>query len=299
MKPTVPQFKRPGGTAPHMNVKAKSDRKPRDSTSDLSRTCFVATPIGAETSDVRKSADGLLNEVVVPELTSLGFDVVVPHQMSTPGSITSQVVEHLIESSLVVANLTGLNPNVMYELAVRHATQKPIVILAEASTVLPFDVSDQRTLFFENNMMGAFRLRPAFRAAVTAAMDQGEVEDNPIYRGRAASIIKSQPGTPDTTKYIIDRLEGLERLILDFGRRSRKREPLAYRSRTLTVSARGATAELDKIHRKLAAVFPDCVIEVRDGQLTILADGSDDVRREIVTMLRESASVAEVRVSTQ
>ena len=39
--------------------------------------------------------------------------------------ITSQVLQHVTEDALVVADLTGRNPNVFYELALRHAIRKP------------------------------------------------------------------------------------------------------------------------------------------------------------------------------
>jgi hypothetical protein len=56
--------------------------------------------------------------------------------IASPGSITDYIINQLIDADLMVANLTGPNPNVLYELAVRHAANKPIVTLAEHNTVM-------------------------------------------------------------------------------------------------------------------------------------------------------------------
>jgi len=145
----------------------------------------------------------------------MSIEVIVPHEMDVPGSITNQVIQHLIDDDLVVANLTGLNANVMYELAVRHATRKPIVSLIEESTPIPFDVADDRMIRFVNDMKGVEEVIPKFASMVKEALNTPE-PDNPIYRAVESKVMKeiSRDAGQGATAYVIERLEKVEHLLL-------------------------------------------------------------------------------------
>lgn len=179
---------------------------------DKPKRCFVVTPIGAGDSDTRRKAQGILDTVIRPALNKKGYVVYVAHEISTLGSITKQVIKHLIEDELVIANLTELNPNVMYELAVRHAVRLPVITIAEDGTILPFDISDERTIFYKNDMAGAYELNPRLESAIDEAV-KDEHPDNPIYRVTQAMLIKESTETPTIEKYIIDRLDSIEESI--------------------------------------------------------------------------------------
>jgi len=179
---------------------------------DTTINCFVITPIGKSDSEERRLADGLINTVIRPKLEEIGFSVRAAHEISKSGSITKQIIECLLNDGLVIANLTGLNPNVMYELAVRHAARLPTISLAEEGTVLPFDISDQRTIFYTNDMQGVSELGDKLVEYSKKALDEEE-PDNPIYRAVERKIIREDAKSTDTEKYILDRLEGISEIL--------------------------------------------------------------------------------------
>ncbi|HYH12081.1 MAG TPA: hypothetical protein VD789_06975, partial [Thermomicrobiales bacterium] len=61
-----------------------------------------------------------------------------------------QIIQHLLDDHLVVADLTGHNANVFYELAIRHMVRKPVVQIMQEGEALPFDISHSRTIFFNH-----------------------------------------------------------------------------------------------------------------------------------------------------
>lgn len=112
------------------------------------KRCFVITPIGDDHSDARRHANMVYETVLRPTLEPRDYKVERADLNTDPGQITAAVFSALKEADLCIADLTFLNANVMYELGVRHALQKPVIQIAQRDTRLPFDTANQRTIFF-------------------------------------------------------------------------------------------------------------------------------------------------------
>jgi hypothetical protein len=205
----------PGFSDSVANAKAVADEVVKESHSDPSnpaRTCFVIAPIGEAGSQTRRDIDGLMKLVIRPVLSECECSAIISHQISDTGSITSQVIKHLLEDDLVVADLSGVppngpNPNVMYELAIRHARRKPAVMMAEEGTKLPFDLFAERTLFFRRDAEGLAELVPKLKRTISGALTETD-SDNPIYRVVTDSIMQEVAKT-QTDKHILARLESI------------------------------------------------------------------------------------------
>lgn len=118
---------------------------------DYSKTCFIITPIGADDSIERKHANMMLNHLVKPVCEELGLIVVRADMIDKAGLITQQILDYIAKSGFCIADLSFNNPNVFYELGVRHVCQLPTIQIIRKGDKIPFDVSQGRTIIIDTS----------------------------------------------------------------------------------------------------------------------------------------------------
>lgn len=145
----------------------------------MDKVCFMITPIGKEASEVRKNADEVMEYIINPVCQEFGYSVVRADKMANSGLITKAIIEQIISADLVIADLTGNNPNVFYELAIRHSYRKPAIQIIKGDTEIPFDVSNMRTILYETTLSGADSAKKEIEAMLKA-IENGEIVQNPV-----------------------------------------------------------------------------------------------------------------------
>jgi len=115
-----------------------------------SKYCFVIAPIGEEDSGIRKRSDQVFKHVISPVARECGYKPIRADKISEPGIITTQIIQHIAEDPMLVADLSGKNANVFYELALRHALKKPVVQIIGKGEKIPFDVAATRIIALDH-----------------------------------------------------------------------------------------------------------------------------------------------------
>lgn len=112
--------------------------------------CFVICPIGDEETEIRRNSDKLLKYIISPVCQSCGLEAIRIDNENSNTSITDDILKHLQEDKLVIADLTDSNPNTFYEMGYRAALGLPSIhLMRKGPESIPFDVSTIRTLPYD------------------------------------------------------------------------------------------------------------------------------------------------------
>lgn len=158
------------------------------SESGIEKHCFVICPIGEETSEERRHSDMLLKHLIEPVLRNFGLKVLRADKIEKSGLITQQIFENLLKANLCIADLSFSNPNVFYELGVRHMSQLPSIQIIRKGDKIPFDVSQGRTIVIDTSdvytlidrMESAKKELSEYVKAITENLRTEVSDDNPI-----------------------------------------------------------------------------------------------------------------------
>lgn len=158
------------------------------------KTCFVIMPFTSATFMGRQlkeeDLDHIFNEYIKKAIEEYlvndqpYFDNVRRFDNKV-GSIIKGIVKDLVTADLVIADLTGMNPNVMYELGIRHSLKRGTIMLTQSFEEFPSDLRDYLTVEykFSNKSTEDKANYKSFKFSIHKAIRQAletETLDSPI-----------------------------------------------------------------------------------------------------------------------
>lgn len=109
-------------------------------------------------------------KVFEPACEELGLKPIRSDKLAEPGEMTEQIFVYLRDSPVVIADVSGGNANVMYELGLRHTRALPTVQVGEYGS-LPFDINTIRTLQFQRKEGSLIELYDDLVRSLRAALE--------------------------------------------------------------------------------------------------------------------------------
>lgn len=95
-------------------------------------------------------------------------------------NILKDIIQAIYEADIIIANLTGLNPNVFYELGVAHTLNKKVIIIAEDISTLPFDLKSYRAKEYSTHFVKFAELLASLDKYMRGAITGEVVYSNPV-----------------------------------------------------------------------------------------------------------------------
>ncbi|MBL8131762.1 MAG: hypothetical protein JNL42_07880 [Anaerolineae bacterium] len=122
-------------------------------------TCFVIMPFGGQDEAKRRHYLGVYNQIIRAAAIEAGIsaqDIKRGDIANTPGSILTDIVQELYTAEIVIADLSEGNPNVFWELGVRHVLAKSgTVTIIDENHNIPFDLGQYRTIKYSTSNLGS------------------------------------------------------------------------------------------------------------------------------------------------
>ncbi|EGI75589.1 hypothetical protein HGR_15494 [Hylemonella gracilis ATCC 19624] len=155
--------------------------------------------------------------VIKPAVLAAGFTPVRADDAVKTDYIVVSIIQQIVDSAMVVCDFSGRNPNVMYELGIRHAFNKPVVLIKDRRTEKIFDIQGLRYAEYDEIL----RIDTVKKdvARITAAIEEtsksSEKDLNSIVRLagiKTAEVPASQTISPDT-KLLLSAIESIDRRV--------------------------------------------------------------------------------------
>ncbi len=148
------------------------------------RNCFVIMPfgekidVGGEVINFDDVYEFIIKDVVINRLK---LDCIRSDEITKAGWIHKDMLEHIIQDDVVVVDITTLNPNVFYELGVRHALRQFVtVLIRKKATKIPFNIRGLRMIDYDLDIKNASKAKDDIENFVRRGLEQ-QNNDSIIY----------------------------------------------------------------------------------------------------------------------
>lgn len=116
------------------------------------KKCFVIMPISESGEYSKGHFLRVYEHIIKPACQRVGLDCIRADDVKSTNHIVIDILQRILASDLVVCDLSAKNANVMYELGIRQAFDRPVVLLKDKQTDRVFDIQGLRTIDYDESL---------------------------------------------------------------------------------------------------------------------------------------------------
>jgi len=110
----------------------------------MKKNCFVITPFG-------EPFDSYYDNIIKPAIKDCGLIPIRADEIYNVTPIINDIFDNINNAAILIADVTGKNANVNYEIGVAHALQKPVIIISKSINDVPFDYKHLRAIIYNTD----------------------------------------------------------------------------------------------------------------------------------------------------
>jgi hypothetical protein len=183
--------------------------------------CFVIMPIsdvsGYEVGHFGRVYEHLLR----PAITAAGFAPVRSDDTSKTDYIVVGIVQQVVESAMVLCDFSARNPNVLYELGIRHAFNRPVVLIRDTRTDKVFDIQGLRYTEYDASLRidSVHKDIVKISSAIRETAKPGDSSFNSVVHlaGIQAAVVPQKQEVSPDTQLLLRALSSLESRVVSLG----------------------------------------------------------------------------------
>lgn len=184
--------------------------------SDEREKCFVMMPISDQGDYSKGHFSKVYEQIIKPAVEAAGYEAYRVDDNKISDTIMSKIFDAIQNCPMAVCDMSNRNPNVLYELGLRQAYDKPVVLMQDDKTERIFDVSGISTVSYNNVRLyeNVLEAKEELRKAIVATKEGKQASIAKIVKAKAADFSLIQVSSEDKTQLmfteIINRLQILE-----------------------------------------------------------------------------------------
>lgn len=168
--------------------------------------CFVIMPISDQGDYPQGHFTKVYEQIIKPSVEGSGYEAYRVDENNICDAIINKIFTAIQECPMAICDLSNRNPNVLYELGLRQAYDKPVVLIQDEKTEKIFDISGISTVFYKSTRLyeDVLEARESIKKAILSTKEGKSNTLAKVIKVKTADFSQVEVSQDDKTNIILE-----------------------------------------------------------------------------------------------